>query len=361
MLFPVEKTEQVQIIAACVVLSVLPVTAVGLRILARKMAYRVLDMSDWFIMVSCLLVIGHWIEIMCACLVGGMGYMGLADLTKTYGPGPVSVQKKIEFASIFIVLASGCFYKLSVLALYTKILPFPIIAILTRVIAAMMLVWYTATWVGNIFIVQPVAANWDFSIPITWQGDIPAFARSIDAMTIVTDIAILVLPFKYLMTLRMPFWSKTALLFAFSLGILTVIISIIRLYLTKWDSNIADDLTVPFIWEGLEPSIGIIAACIPTLRPLLGRGTYSTGTMQLRPPATRRTPKSFETRVLDDIDKDTSTLIQLRPTPPDHSTNVMSEPRVGSGETDREGLREVKSLERPGAIHVKTEWSVSEE
>jgi hypothetical protein len=50
--FPIEKPAQRAVLGVAIAFSILPVVAVGLRLLARKIAGRILDISDYLIMVA---------------------------------------------------------------------------------------------------------------------------------------------------------------------------------------------------------------------------------------------------------------------------------------------------------------------
>lgn len=52
-IFPVEKSDQWSLVLCAIVFSILPSTAVGLRIAARRLANRKLDLSDWLIIAAC--------------------------------------------------------------------------------------------------------------------------------------------------------------------------------------------------------------------------------------------------------------------------------------------------------------------
>lgn len=52
--FPIEREPQKAIIAGAVIFSLLPATAVALRMVARsRLKVRTLDLSDWLILVAC--------------------------------------------------------------------------------------------------------------------------------------------------------------------------------------------------------------------------------------------------------------------------------------------------------------------
>jgi hypothetical protein len=56
-IFPIEKPAQRAVLGVAIAFSILPVIAVALRLLARKVASRGFDISDYLIMVACVSVI----------------------------------------------------------------------------------------------------------------------------------------------------------------------------------------------------------------------------------------------------------------------------------------------------------------
>ncbi|KAK2036895.1 hypothetical protein LZ31DRAFT_613746 [Colletotrichum somersetense] len=88
----------------------------------------------------------------------------------------------------------------------------------------------------------------------------------------VSDWIIAVLPMSILWQLQMKREKKIRLLFFFGIGMIAGVIMIVRIPYIKVLEISADFLyqTVDVaLWSLLEPSIGIIAECIATLRPLL--------------------------------------------------------------------------------------------
>ena len=52
-IFPIERTVQRTVISVGVIFATLPAVAVALRILARRLSHRKLDMSDYLIIAAC--------------------------------------------------------------------------------------------------------------------------------------------------------------------------------------------------------------------------------------------------------------------------------------------------------------------
>ena len=104
-------------------------------------------------------------------------------------------------------------------------------------------------------------------------------------VNIITDLAILVLPIPVLTGMRLPQRQKTVLIFTFTLGIFVAIIDVVRIYYlqqaadnqTLTHSRIGTgvdfsyNVSTALMWSAVEVNVGIICACIPTLKPLIHR------------------------------------------------------------------------------------------
>ncbi|CAL3967733.1 unnamed protein product [Diplocarpon coronariae] len=100
---------------------------------------------------------------------------------------------------------------------------------------------------------------------------------------IMTDLAILVLPIPVLTGIRLPPRQKAVLVFTFGLGVFVTIVDVIRIYYLQQAaahrpdvrSGAALDLAwascTALMWSAVEVNVGIICACIPTLRPLMSK------------------------------------------------------------------------------------------
>ncbi|KAK4097888.1 hypothetical protein N658DRAFT_258067 [Parathielavia hyrcaniae] len=122
----------------------------------------------------------------------------------------------------------------------------------------------------------PVAANWDFALraePSTTCID-NSFHVIISCITILTDFAVVLLPFWIFLGLKMPRGAKIAVLGIFMLGLAVTIIGIVRLhgviklfYLPPSpDADPYHDITVTL--SVVEANIAIVSASAPALRPL---------------------------------------------------------------------------------------------
>jgi hypothetical protein len=88
---------------------------------------------------------------------------------------------------------------------------------------------------------------------------------------IVIDLIILVLPLKNLYGLQLNWKKKIMLMFMFSLGIFVTIVSAIRLkslIVFANSENITWDYNDAAWWSTVELDVGIVCACLPSLRSL---------------------------------------------------------------------------------------------
>ncbi|KAF2848175.1 hypothetical protein T440DRAFT_470518 [Plenodomus tracheiphilus IPT5] len=114
---------------------------------------------------------------------------------------------------------------------------------------------------------QPAAKQWDPTI--TWGTCLKAVPvyTSMASLTIIFDIAVMVLPFPVLFRTQIPRRKKVALLGLFALGTFITIIQIIRIRTIRNLANYLDSSKL-IMWSTVENNLGIIVASIPTLAPL---------------------------------------------------------------------------------------------
>jgi hypothetical protein len=103
-------------------------------------------------------------------------------------------------------------------------------------------------------------------------------------VNIATDLAILVLPIPVLTGMRLPRKQKTVLVLTFALGIFVTVVDVIRIYYLQQavtqgfaaarlgtGVDFSWNVSSAFLWSAVEVNVGIICACIPTLKPLITR------------------------------------------------------------------------------------------
>lgn len=109
-------------------------------------------------------------------------------------------------------------------------------------------------------------------------------------VNVITDLAVLVLPIPVLTGMQLPRKQKTILIATFGLGIYVIATDIIRIYYLQQSSSgfsgvsgadvsplLGDEVdfawyaSLSFMWSAVEVNVGIVCACVPTLKPLISR------------------------------------------------------------------------------------------
>ncbi|KAJ4354852.1 hypothetical protein N0V95_003462 [Ascochyta clinopodiicola] len=151
-------------------------------------------------------------------------------------------------------------------------------------------IWATAGFISaftfavilvQIFSCVPISAAWDVEqIPIMCI-DGAMFLHIQGAINVFTDVMLLLYPLPLLSLLKFNKRQRTALIIIFSIGLIPVIASTMRLCEIFMSGNAIQDgvgwqqadsswtwAWVP-VWSQIEVDIGILTACLPCLSPLL--------------------------------------------------------------------------------------------
>ncbi|KAL8805859.1 MAG: hypothetical protein Q9200_005257 [Gallowayella weberi] len=116
---------------------------------------------------------------------------------------------------------------------------------------------------------QPLHAAWDDDGRCMSLAAIEAVVLAQAVISVVSDFAFAVLPVFFLWRTQIDFRTKVGLWVLMGLGVLTGFFCLVRTVINN--QSFAKDQSyggiVNWVWRLFEVSIGIIAACIPTLRP----------------------------------------------------------------------------------------------
>ncbi|KAJ5116812.1 hypothetical protein N7456_001160 [Penicillium angulare] len=182
---------------------------------------------------------------------------------------------KLVFAMEFIYSSTIPAIKMSVLMFYRRIFPIRRFSYALYGCAFLALGWFIGVMVVNFVQCFPYAYFWK------QYGDPNAKGKCIAVedyfmgngiAEAITDFIILVTPFYQVWKLQMPTSQKIAVSAIFGLGFFTCVAGALRcyaVYLMNENEDITWNFGRGFIWSSIEPSCGIISACLPTLRPLL--------------------------------------------------------------------------------------------
>ncbi|KAJ2905226.1 integral membrane protein [Zalerion maritima] len=251
-------------IATVVSVTALAMVAVGMRILARREKRMELWWDDYMIIWSMIwnLVVVGFIFAMLKC---GMGI----HATEVETDDIVLMAKFLVVAEILYVF-NLVWTKLSFLLFYYRIFRFHYFKIWAYIIGTFVILWVITITFIFIFICVPVQKLWYPDLPghcINQVGTWIANAVS----TIVTDLAILILPLPQVWQLNLGWKKKIAVTGAFLLGFFVIFASAYRFSVLFSYSSLDPTYTLaPTVgWTAIEMSAGIVSACLPTLLPAL--------------------------------------------------------------------------------------------
>ncbi|KAI4180119.1 MAG: hypothetical protein L6R41_007439 [Letrouitia leprolyta] len=194
-----------------------------------------------------------------------------------------------QYAFEFLWSAAIVFIKLSILMFYRRLFPQHTTTArwrachLTLFIASVIL--GIISIFGAAFQCTPVAYLWDKTIPGGHCVNFSAFARFTNVGNMLTDILILALPIPIVWSLQLDRSKKIGVCGLFLLGGFVCIASIVRFIFLEGIDDEMDPTWVNVnagIWSAVEPSIGVVSACLPIMGPLLRTHVMSFSTSVFR-------------------------------------------------------------------------------
>ncbi|KAI8288249.1 hypothetical protein K4K60_011296 [Colletotrichum sp. SAR11_57] len=232
-------------------------------------------------------------------------YVRLVMIRKTWWDDWLMVGAMISMAAQTLFLFASGLSKLSILCSYLRIAaPGTWFSRLTWVTGILV---FLLTWIFMIVLWTQCAPIWHYwTLFADWGNCIPEWPplAGQGITTVMTDIAVYLLPMPTLFRLQMPMIQRISLAALFGLGLLVVIAGIMRTYWVlyveityvedpsydlTWDSyNI-------WIWTALEANFAIICGCAPAIRRLFTKGGNQT----------------FESRADNDNDASVTELVHL--------------------------------------------------
>ncbi|ODH14526.1 hypothetical protein ACO22_06567 [Paracoccidioides brasiliensis] len=354
--FPIVTADQKAVLGVAIAFSITPVLAVSLRLLARRIAHRVLDASDYCIIAACIFSVTLESVSITGVIQCGIGYGHTTKVLMEYGMEPITKLLKLLIPLQFLWALSLSFCKVSILLLYARVFAVPIVIWVGRGAMVFIISWAIATIVAGCLICRPFAFNWDQTIPGGKCSDQVLSFTITGVFNLVTDVLVLLLPLPYLFKLQMQLYKKLVLMGVFSIGLLTCVVSAIRIHtLSSMDfKDITYSLPSANIFSGLEPSVAITLSCIPLLRPLLRHGNYSNnGTPVYQSTIPSKSP-GLDGCGFEQLN-DNNSQHQLRPVAGKHYAAVCEPNKQVSSSR---GSSDVEASEAMG-ITVQEDWQVA--
>ncbi|KAK5946463.1 hypothetical protein PMZ80_000606 [Knufia obscura] len=270
-----------------IALLVVATVFVAARFYSRGVLVKSIKQDDWWILAAWLCSVGFSAAI-CVGVSDGLG-MHWADIV-----APTRDDfRRAQYA--YSILYNPCLMltKNSIIVFYLSVMSKdvdPVFRWCNWITLAIVNVAGTALTCLNIFQCQPISAAYSWPGPTSPQcTDIVTLYLSSAPVNIITDIALLLLPMPILTGLRLPKKQKIILVVTFSAGIFVAVVDVVRIAYLQ--SAALDRLTVAnpgqsgkpriiettdfswyaalsFMWSAIEVNVGIVCACVPSLKPL---------------------------------------------------------------------------------------------
>ncbi|KAL2840138.1 hypothetical protein BJX68DRAFT_271841 [Aspergillus pseudodeflectus] len=251
-------------------ITVMPALAtvfVALRIgvhLWRKVGFH---LDDWLVLVSIAFAWGMYV-------VFALGYQKVpvgrhvVVLTREES----ATMQEYFFITYHLYATVLATTKWSILAMYYRIFPTRFMKWSTLVISVVVAMWWIACILVSVFGCHPIRKNWDLFAEGWCIDNVKVFiGKAVPNFT--TDLIMLFLPINEVRKLHMKTTQKIALSTVFLTGGVGCAASVARFAQIREMSRDNTDpswiLPDNLLWTTVEPCVGIIAACLPPLRPLL--------------------------------------------------------------------------------------------
>ncbi|KAL9131583.1 MAG: hypothetical protein Q9175_006731 [Cornicularia normoerica] len=160
--------------------------------------------------------------------------------------------------------------KISILLFYRRLFPVRRLLVASSIIGAIVFGWYIAIQITAIVQCLPIHYYWR-RVGHGRCIQTTNFYIILASLNLATDVAVLVLPIPFIWHLQIRKSKKLSLSVVFLLGSLVCVTSVIRLQtLTEIDTgDITWSNVYPGLWTAIEALLGIVAACLPSLGPVL--------------------------------------------------------------------------------------------
>ncbi|KAK2007891.1 hypothetical protein LZ32DRAFT_665905 [Colletotrichum eremochloae] len=242
---------------------------VAARIYSKSWIVRTFSLDDWIITITYIIymvwfIIGH-IIIQKAFGVD-IWWSNYATLTWAL---------KLFYIDSCLYITILALTRTSILCFYVRLFPYERFRRLCY--ALLTIVAVTAVLFLVLVVVQciPISYNWE-----GWKGDfgpvkclnLTILSRTINAITIALDTTILIIPLPLLIKIKSTPRRKLFIISMFSLGIINVIASSVRLHynVISGDTiNITWDYLDLILWTGVEVSSSIAVTSFPSIRLML--------------------------------------------------------------------------------------------
>ncbi|KAI4234674.1 MAG: hypothetical protein L6R40_006680 [Gallowayella cf. fulva] len=256
-------------LAVFCVFFLLPLIAVTLRFVSRRISHLHLWWDDWLILAAAVIVILNF-AFLYQTLENGAG----KPFHRDWPPERLENFFIYTYANEIVYASIVTCIKSSVLCLYLRL--FGVnkkFAMIVKGFIVIVLMWGVAVLLTTIFQCNPVKGAWDISVPRDQCFNLRTWLIATNVPNIVIDFSIICLPIPLVWKLKLSTERKIGLTAVFLLGTFASVISIVRVH-TNASLEVEDptwNYVFVMIWSTVEGNVGVICACCPVLAPLVRR------------------------------------------------------------------------------------------
>ncbi|KAL0466392.1 hypothetical protein QR685DRAFT_111036 [Neurospora intermedia] len=279
-LSPPEYDSPGGLIAGSVIMWIVSTLCVGLRFYSKRWKRQGYITADWLILVAAVFATGMTVMEIYGVKEQALGYpLGASIEDPKAVNGRLNKAKHIELSFLLLGIATLGLIKLSVCFLFWHLFARVVFRRFLMVWIAVIIVWALSFVLAGLLecgshlkalFGQPQAY-------LDHCGSAIPTGYAMVGSDVATDFITLLIPIPVIFSMKMDRRTRFLTLLTFMIGALSVGASIAKAYiyikasLGLWTSDAISMLTGLSIWNLAEVHIGIVAACGPTLRPILAR------------------------------------------------------------------------------------------
>ncbi|CAI6336646.1 unnamed protein product [Periconia digitata] len=239
-----------------------------------------MGLEDWTAVLAALFALIFLIVLLVSAKYG----MGFSMVSVE--PEDVVENIKLGLAGIVVYKTTVTIIKISILLIYLRLAITKTFTYLCMGSIALLGLYQFAVMIIVPLECTPLKLLWDPTV----QGrciDINLFYYITSAFHILMDVWILILPYNIIIAIPRPLRERLAVYSVFGLGFFGTICAIVRfnylVIVTKSKDPFYDSLPIN-VWSVIEVNVGLVCACMPTLRPLFSKAQRDRTKLALKKP-----------------------------------------------------------------------------
>ncbi|KAI3393495.1 hypothetical protein diail_4216 [Diaporthe ilicicola] len=239
----------------------------GMRVYSRRIRRLPLAVEDALYHISVISFFGFVVALFLALNLGGAGHH-MDELNKSH---------VARLTQSFLVIQalyglSMCTVKWSTLFMLKRIFAVKPFEIVTWIIIGLQAGWLLMTVLIGFLICRPVQKNWDPTAEGTCGNQIAGYT-AVSVVNVIVDVLILLLPLPMVYRLQTKPGYKVGLFAIFSIGMVTIAFSAVRLRsLNSIDFDDFSYTVIPVMtWTTAEAGVAILVASSALLRPVFDK------------------------------------------------------------------------------------------